>query len=635
MRRSAGLALSTALFLGSMVIGGDGFSPLTGPGSSPVVAAGTATRLVPLEPCRLGDTRTGQGFVGITGRRAAIELDVCEIPAEATAIVATTTVISPTATGFLVGYPAGTPPPNSATLNWTPGRTWGNSSTIAIGNDRSVEFYKSDGFISGHVTVDVTAAFVPADSATAGRFVPLPAGRRLLDTRTASRPTADAVTNISLPDGVPADATAVAVTITATGTQNRGFFTLYPASTDRPNASALNIDGLGQFRTATAIVPVNEGGFDIYQSLGSHLVVDMTGWFTGDSAESSTEGLYVPVAPVRLRDTRPEASPIHPGGSIEIPLAVGPASAVAISMTMVNPKTRGYLTAQAARTERTGTASGYGFPFENTAQFAVSAASGSGISVFAANGTELTVDLLGWFTGTPATQTIATPAPNAVPVQQVLALGDSSMAGVDRNSANRALQGAGFTFLARSCRRLVRTSCNGREGPVPPPTAFETLSGVGYKQFDVLVMMTGYNDVMPGFASHVPQIVALARQKGIRRIVWLTMARELRTDKGGPDAFQVYQAHNDVIRANAAVHDFMYAIEWSSIVRQVPSWTYFDGIHLARSGGYGAADLISRSVAHVTGQQCPQPEVLGGPNSGVCPNPGTRPPINVNALYGI
>lgn len=637
MHKWVGMVTSTAVLAGSLVLGGlAGVGPVSQSTSPVAEAARETTRLVPLDPCRIADTRTGAGITSLAGRRMLIRLDSCSIPDNATAIVATTTVIFPASQGYLVGYPAGTTEPNSATLNWTAGRTWGNASTIVVGDDQSIEFYKSDGFGTGNVTVDVTAAFVPASESAAGRFVPLSSGQRLLDTRKTATPGTDAVSNIPLPEGVPADAGALAITLTATDTTGRGFFTLYPTGTERPEASALNIDGAGQFRSATAIVPVNEFGFDIYQSLGADVIVDMTGWFTGESAESSSDGLYVPIAPTRLRDTRPEASPIHPGGSIEIPLPLDASpAAVAISMTMANPDGRGYITAHAARTERSVTASGYGFPFENTAQFALTATSNAGLTVFAANGTELTVDLLGWFTGPPTPQVDDAPAPNPVPLQQVLAIGDSSMAGVDRTFANRALQGAGFTFLARSCRRLVRTSCNGREGPIPPPTAFDTLSGVGYKQFDVLVMMTGYNDVMPGFAGHVAEIVALARAKGIRRIVWLTMTREFRNDKGGADAFQVYRFHNDAIRANAAAHDFMFAIEWSSIIRQVPWWTYFDGIHLDRPGGYGAADLISRSVAHVTGQPCPQPEIPGGSTTGVCPNPGTRAPVDVRTLYGI
>lgn len=349
----------------------------------------------------------------------------------------------------------------------------------------------------------------------------------------------------------------------------------------------------------------------------------------------------MPVVPTRLADTRPTPKPIHPGGSIEVPLPEGltdgtqdgAPSAVALSLAMIEPDRQGYITAHASRTPRGEVASGYALRREIAAQFAITAASAAGLSVYSANGTELTADLLGWFTG--ASTPVTTGAPeNPVPPQRVLAIGDSTMAGVDRTFAHSALRGAIFDFRALSCRRLVRASCTGPRAAVPPPTALDTLRSIPEDAYDVLVMMTGYNDTMPGFVTDVPTIVHEARVKGFRRIIWLTQAREYRHDKGGADAYQVYELHNQVIRANAAAHDFMIAPEWSSIIRQVPWWTYVDGIHLAKPGGYGAADLISRAVAHVTGQRCPLPEVPGGPNEGVCPEPGSRPPIDIPRLYG-
>ncbi len=76
-------------------------------------------------------------------------------------------------------------------------------------------------------------------------------------------------------------------------------------------------------------------------------------------------------------------------------------------------------------------------------------------------------------------------------------------------------------------------------------------------------------------------------------------------------------------------------MEWSAIVRQVPFWLYFDGIHLDKYGGHGAADFMSRAVAHVTGQPCPMPQVPGGPTAGVCPDPSLMPPVDIARLYGI
>lgn len=598
----------------------------------------TTTRYVPLAPCRLVDTRFGTGFRPLDDTTMRIAADACGIPTDAVAVAATTTVVNAGENGFLVTYPAGTAPPDAATLAWRAGATRGNSATIPLGADRSIDLYRSDGFGAGDVTVDVVGAFVPAERSTAGRFVATPVGRRLLDTRDTSPVRAGSVTTIPRPPGVADDAIALAVTITAIRTSGRGFFTVYPSGADRPTAAALNVEAPGQFRSGSTLVAVDEGGFSIYTDIASDLTVDLTGYFTGDDAESSTDGLFVPVSPTRVTDTRPTPYPLYRGGSIELPVAAVTgrrAAAVAVNLTMIDPRVRGSITAHAARRDRGPVASGYALAHEIAGQFALTPVTPSGLAVFAESGTELTADVLGWFTGPPAAETRDAPAANPVPVQRVLALGDSSLAGIERTGATGALQGAAFDFRPRSCRRLVRTSCRGREGPIPPPTALDSIEGVAEDAYDVLVVMTGYNDTMPGFAGDVPTIVAAARSKGFRRIVWLTMAREFRSDKGGPDAYQVYAEHNRYIRANADEHDFMIAPEWSSIVRQVPWWTYTDGIHLDRPGGFGAADFISRVVAHVTGQRCPQPEAPGAPNDGICPDPGTRPPVDVQTLYAL
>ena len=148
--------------------------------------------------------------------------------------------------------------------------------------------------------------------------------------------------------------------------------------------------------------------------------------------------------------------------------------------------------------------------------------------------------------------------------------------------------------------------------------------------------MNGYNEGPSDVAAAVPIIIREARAKGIRRIIWMTHARELPSDKGGGiPGKQVYAAHNSFIRYHASVNHDVYAMEWSQVVRQVPFWLYSDGIHLDKYGGHGAADFISRAVAHVTGQSCPMPQVPGGSTNGVCPDPGYMPAVDIARLYGI
>lgn len=625
--------LATASILGGTIVGPEAAQPA-------VDAAGATSRYEPLQPCRLADERTGEGLTSINPYTARISTAACGIPAEATAIVVSTAIVRPQRKGWLVAYPAGSTRPSAATLNWNAGTTRANTATVRVGDGAAIEVYRIDGYGNGSVVLDVVGAFVPATIATNGRLVVVETAQRLLDTRDGggNRLGPGSTVRVPLPDGVPADATALAVNLTVAQTRSNGFFTLFPAGSPLPEASVLNADRANQTRAAATIVPVSEEGFDVYTKAGAHVIVDMTGWFTGASAEASSDGLFVPATPQRLRDTRPETNPVYAGGTIEVglPARTQQPSAVAISMTMVAPDRRGFVTAHAARTPRGPTSSGSGMPYEVTAQFAITAASTAGIEIYANAGTELTVDLLGWFTGPQVPTSRSTPTGNPVPRQRVIAIGDSTMAGVDRNFAWAQLRGADFDFRARSCRRLVRVSCLGREGPIPPPNALDTLRSLPYGYYDVAVVMTGYNEGASTHADAVPIIVREARAKGIRRIIWLTHTREVPSDKGGSlPGKQTYAPHNATIRSHASVNLDVVAMEWSRVARQVPFWMYADGIHLDKYGGHGLADFMSRAVAHVTGQSCPMPQVPGGSTAGRCPDPGFMPAVDIARLYGV
>ena len=618
--------------------------------STPAAAhAQTATnthRFEPVAPCRITDERREFGYTALDENRLRIHTDACELPADAASIVVTTTVVSNWSSGWLVAYPTGAAHPNASSLNWAGGTTRSNTTVVQHDQNKTFDLFRSDGGRGSILVIDVVGAFIPAAEATAGRFITLDTPARALDTRndigiprtggTAGAPASpDSVTTVALPTGVPATASAVAVNLTVVRSTAAGFFSMYPANTERPRTSVLNADGSGQFRAGATIVPVTPDGFDIYTESGAHLIADITGYFTGDPAEleASTDGLFVPVAPIRLRDTRNEPSPLNAGGTIEVqaPPNAADASALVLSTTVIRPDDRGFITAYAARTDRPSTSSAYAQANEVSAQFIITSTSRSGVALFADTRTELTADLVGYFTGSPTRRTLNEPTPNPMPRQRVLAIGDSSLAGIHRNQATAQLQGASFDLRAVGCRRLVRASCN-LGNDFPPPTAYEELLAAPVGWYDVVVIMTGYNDQMPQFASHVPQVIGAARAAGIRRIVWITHAREFRFDHGGASAFQVYEHHNAVIRANAAVAVDVQAFEWSAVTRQATHWLYPDGIHLRPTGGRAAADFISRAVAHITGQPCPTPDAQFSTER--CPDPGTRPPVDVDALYG-
>jgi hypothetical protein len=103
----------------------------------------------------------------------------------------------------------------------------------------------------------------------------LPLGARPGHNRTAQIPVAGRF-------GLPASGIgAVVVNATATDTAGIGFFTVWPAQTYRPTTSSLNSTHTGQTIADHVITPVSTGGFSFYTQTGSHLVVDLAGWYTG------------------------------------------------------------------------------------------------------------------------------------------------------------------------------------------------------------------------------------------------------------------------------------------------------------------------------------------------------------------
>ena len=79
--------------------------------------------------------------------------------------------------------------------------------------------------------------------------------------------------------GIPADASAVVLNITVTGTTGAGFITAYPCGSPRPNASNLNHD-IGDTVPNLVIAKIGSGGrVCLFTLAGTHLVADANGYF--------------------------------------------------------------------------------------------------------------------------------------------------------------------------------------------------------------------------------------------------------------------------------------------------------------------------------------------------------------------
>jgi hypothetical protein len=236
---------------------------------------------------------------------------------------------------------------------------------------------------------------------------------RLLDTRTNGE-TLAAHQSLSLQVAgigeVPADATAVALNVTATDTSAPSFLTVYPTGETLPSSSNLNWSP-GDTVANLAIVPVGSGGdLTFYNAHGRvDVVVDLQGYF---AATGSAGGDYVSLTPQRIADTRtgsgaPNAGQtlgagstldIQVGGAGGVP-SVGVSAAV-LNVTVTDTTASSFLSVFPEGQSNPGTSSENWAAGATVANRVVAPLSSSGqISVYNAFGqADVIVDVSGYFT---------------------------------------------------------------------------------------------------------------------------------------------------------------------------------------------------------------------------------------------
>ena len=381
--------------------------------------APASTKFVVVAPCRLLDTRSSVGpGVGLRGGDE-LELDVagaCGVPAGAVAAALTVTVTATEGAGFATVFPADVARPQASTSNWDrAGQTQANSALVRLSEDGAVRIWVA---ATTHLVVDVVGAFLPATTSSDGRFVPM-AAQRVVDTRTTGASEPGGTVTFALPANVPSDALALAVNLTLTATTGFDFVTAFPAGSEAPATSVLNSDATGQTRAAGAIVPVSSSGMTLAVAWGSHVIVDVVGYFTGPSAATSGAGLFVPATPIRVLDTRTEGPLLYDRGAREIDVlraTGGPVAAVVANWTLTHTRRPGWLATYPSRTAR-GEASTINSDTagQTVANLGIVPVSEFGVTAYSDGGTHLVVDVTGWFTGTPVAATESGPPPNDPP----------------------------------------------------------------------------------------------------------------------------------------------------------------------------------------------------------------------------
>ncbi len=245
---------------------------------------GTGASLSAQRPVRLLDTRVGLGAAGPVGPGGTVDVAVtgrAGVPAQGVSgVVLNVTTDRPTgARSYVTVWPSGTPRPDASSLNMAAGETAPNLVFARLGANGAVSLFNETG--TTHLLADVLGWFGTAPGAS-GNFTPL-APARIADTRAGRAIGAGAVADIRVlgEGGVPASGvSAVVLNVTATRPTSKTYLTVWPAGTDRPDASNLNVVA-GQSRPNLVVAAVGAGGaVSVFNEAGTtDVVVDVLGWF--------------------------------------------------------------------------------------------------------------------------------------------------------------------------------------------------------------------------------------------------------------------------------------------------------------------------------------------------------------------
>ncbi|MDG2439133.1 MAG: CAP domain-containing protein [Ilumatobacter sp.] len=446
-------------FAGALAVSAPVISVLVAEAASP-----TGSAYSPISPIRVADSRDGFGIASkLRGQdtrtlkavtpavAAAAGVSASNVSAVAVQVTATQT----TGPGYFTVFPADKSRPLASSLNiMRPNHTLTNLVSVPVSPSGEIKIYSHSG---SHVVVDVQGVFVESNSARAGRLELFDAPYRHLDTRESRKLGAKSTTVIDLSARVPRNATAAVVNLTSVNNSAQGFLTAFPYGSTLPNASNLNYPDPA-LRTAVGsqgYVALKDGKFNVYSSVQTDLVIDVAGYFTGSDAPVSSDGLFVPVTPFRMLDTR-EASNVpscfksgrvRSGGAIPVSVANRggvPASnvyAVAANIALTQTRGPGWARVWPAGGNEPETSSvNSGFANHTVANHAATKIGTAGIGVRTASGMHIIVDVTGYFLGstTPAVADVECTPSETQPLNDVRGdLGQEFPAPVSRTAAER------------------------------------------------------------------------------------------------------------------------------------------------------------------------------------------------------
>ena len=308
------------------------------------------------------------------------------------------------------------------------GDTTGNLTMSPLGLDGKLSIYTSE---ESDYIVDVMGVMVESGATSAGRFVSL-GPLRHSDTRSPqlhvgagqTRHPGGRVRTIDLKvAGVPADASAVVLNVTTTNAAAGGFVTVSAGGVGAGPAQEYSNVNLapGEARSNQVMVALTNGTIDVFTHVATDLILDISGYFTGDADGPSQRGLFVPITPGRLLDSRETAgdtaltggAPIAPDVAFTLPVAgrLGGAipstgvEAAVFNVTATFPTSGGFINSFPSGGAVPPTSSvNYNRAGDIVPNQAITTLAGGSIDLLSSQLTHMVVDATGYFldaTGTP------------------------------------------------------------------------------------------------------------------------------------------------------------------------------------------------------------------------------------------
>jgi len=167
---------------GHLRVNSQSFTVLQDPPAGVPIGSG-GLHFVPVQPCRLVDTRENRGEFGLpalaggVARSFPIPSASCGIPASAKAYALNVTVVPKGTLGYLTIFPTGQVQPFVSTLNSVDGRIKANAAIVSAGTNGAVSVYATD---TTELVVDINGYFVgPLANSQSLAFYPItPSHRR-------------------------------------------------------------------------------------------------------------------------------------------------------------------------------------------------------------------------------------------------------------------------------------------------------------------------------------------------------------------------------------------------------------------------------------------------------------------------